>query len=78
VIPYQKRTSTISWDDFDITGLGAAAVIREGSTSWKRVVEETQISNTVILAGLATTSAAAVMGILYRESLKKVLNQRAF
>lgn len=75
MIPYQKRTSTIRWDEFDIGGLGAAAVIQEGTTSWKRVVEETQVSNTTILTGLVTTSAAVVAGIFYRDTLKKILKQ---
>lgn len=77
VIPYQKRTCTISWDDFDVRGLGAAAVMREKTTSWRRVVEETQVSNTVILTSLVTTGAAFLAGILYRDTLKKVLKQRS-
>lgn len=50
-------------------------MIQEGTTSWKRVVEETQVSNTTILTGLVTTSAAVVAGIFYRDTLKKILKQ---
>lgn len=77
VIPYQKRTSTINWHEFDIGGLGAAAVMREGKVQWKRVVEETQVSNTVILTGLVTTGVAVAAGILYRGTLHN-LKKRAF
>lgn len=73
VIPYQKRTSSISWDDFEITGKGADAEIG-GQTSWRRVVEETQVSDRVLLAGLVTAAAGAVVaGVFRRRSLNTVL-----
>lgn len=75
VIPYQKRTSTISWDDFEITGLGAEECKKEGMTSWPRVIEETQISNTVILAGLITAAGAVVAGSLSRNARKTLLRR---
>lgn len=34
VVPYQKRTSSIDWEDFDIRGTGANEVKAEGKTSW--------------------------------------------
>ncbi|KAE8446042.1 hypothetical protein EG329_012550 [Mollisiaceae sp. DMI_Dod_QoI] len=73
VIPYQKRTSTIHWDDFDITGTGADVVKTEEKTSWPRVIEETQISNAAILTGLITAAGAVAAGAFYRNSLKTVL-----
>lgn len=73
VIAYQKRTSTIHWDDFDITGTGADEVKTEGKTSWPRVVEETQISNAVILTGLVTAAGALAAGTMYRGTLKTLL-----
>ena len=73
VIPYQKRTSTIDWSDFEISGTGAEAVKSEGKVSWPRVVEETQISNTAILAGLLTAAGAVTAGALYRGTFKTLL-----
>jgi hypothetical protein len=73
VIPYQKRTSSIDWNDFEIGGSGAEDVKAQGKTSWSRVVEETQISNTMILTGLITTAAAVTAGALYRGSFKTLL-----
>jgi hypothetical protein len=74
VIPYQKRTSSITWDDFEISGTGGVEVETHGRTSWKRVVEETQVSNTVILASLVTAAAGAVAaGVLSRRGLKTIL-----
>lgn len=73
VIPYQKRTSYINWNDYNITGPGAAEVKAEGTTKWARVVEETQVSNTALLAGLLTTAGAVAAGALYRNSLKAML-----
>jgi hypothetical protein len=73
VIPYQKRTSTISWDDFEICG--SAADVCKGKTSWPRVVEETQISNTVILAGLVTALGAVAAGALSRKAGKALLRR---
>ncbi|KAK0130124.1 hypothetical protein ONS96_000651 [Cadophora gregata f. sp. sojae] len=73
VIPYQKRTSYIDWDDFDVIGSGAAEVKAEGITKWARVIEETQVSNTALLAGLLTTAGAVAAGAMYRNSLKAML-----
>ena len=73
VIPYQKQTSSINWNDFDISGDGAEHVATGGKTSWSRVIEETQVSNAVILTGLLTTAAAVTSGTLYRGALKKSL-----
>lgn len=75
VIPYQKRTSTISWDDFEISGTGAEEVKKEGKISWPRVIEETQVSNTVILAGLVTAAGAVVAGALAGNARKALLGR---
>jgi hypothetical protein len=70
VVPYQKRTSSISWDDFEISGTGARNVEMSGRTSWSRVVEETQVSNKILLAGLVTAAGAVTASVLSRKSLK--------
>lgn len=67
VIPYQIRTSTIIWDDFDIDGEGAEAIKKERKTSWPRVIEETQVSNTVLLAGLIAAVGAVAAGAISRN-----------
>jgi len=73
VIPYQRKTSSIDWDDFNVSGSGAEECKKHGKTSWSRVVEETQVSNTAILAGLITTAGAVTLGTLYRKSLRGLL-----
>jgi len=77
VIPYQIRTSSISWDEFDVQGEGKELVLNEGKTSWKRVVEETQVSNKAILTGLVLGTGAVVAGTLYRNTLKAMLRNKA-
>jgi len=72
VIPYQKRTSSIDWNDFEIGGTGARDVETSGRTSWSRVVEETQVSNKVLLAGFVTAAGAVTAGLLSRRSLKAI------
>jgi len=76
VIPYQEQTSSINWDEFEVSGVGAEKVVKEGRTSWARVVEETQVSNAVILGGLITAAAAVTAGALYRRSLRGLVKQR--
>ncbi|KAL2059946.1 hypothetical protein VTL71DRAFT_10101 [Oculimacula yallundae] len=73
VIPYQKRTSSINWADYDISGSAADGIKAEGTTQWPRVVEETQVSNTVILTGLITAAGAVMAGALYRNSIRAML-----
>ncbi|KAH7310372.1 cyclohexanone monooxygenase [Rhexocercosporidium sp. MPI-PUGE-AT-0058] len=70
VIPYQKRTSSINWDDYETSGSAAEKITGEGTTKWSRVIEETQVSNTAILAGLLTTAGAVAMGALFRNSIR--------
>ena len=70
VIPYQKRTSHIDWEDFDIQGTGSGKIQKQGRTSWPRVVEETQVSNAILLTGLVTAAGAFTAGTLFRDSLK--------
>lgn len=72
VIPYQTRTSSIDWSEFDLAGSGADELRAEGKTSWSRVIEETQISNTALLVGLLATVGAMAAGTLYRTSLRAV------
>ncbi|KAG9245932.1 hypothetical protein BJ878DRAFT_323165 [Calycina marina] len=78
VIPYQKRTSSINWEDFDIGGLGASDIMKEGKTSWNRVVEESWISNTTLLAGIITAGSVTAAGVVYRNTLRRLWKQRAF
>jgi hypothetical protein len=73
VVPYQKKTQSIDWNNFKIDGPGADAIKKEGKTSWPRVVEETQIPNVVVLAGLITTAGAVTTGLLYRKALQASL-----
>ena len=75
VIPYQKRTSTLNWDDFEINGPGAEDIKKEGKVSWPRVIEETQISNTMILAGLVTAAGAVIAGAV-TPTARKALSRR--
>jgi len=75
VIPYQKRTSIITWDDFEVSGSGAELCRKEGKTSWPRVIEETQVSNTVILAGLITAAGAVAAGAFSRYARKPLLRR---
>ncbi|TVY36246.1 FAD-binding monooxygenase [Lachnellula occidentalis] len=74
-IPYQKRTSFIDWGNFEIEGTGKVDAEVKGKTSWKRVVEETQVSNTVILAGMVTAAIGAIAAgaILRRGGLQILL-----
>ncbi|EPE24814.1 FAD/NAD(P)-binding protein [Glarea lozoyensis ATCC 20868] len=60
VIPYQKKTSEIRWEEFEVGGSAAGMVRGKGRERWGRVVEETQVSNAVVLMGLVSTAAAAV------------------
>ncbi|CZS99629.1 related to flavin-binding monooxygenase [Rhynchosporium graminicola] len=73
VIPYQKITSSITWDDYEVSGSAASEVKAEGTTKWSRVVEETQVSDTALLAGLLTTAGAIVAGALCRKSVRSML-----
>ncbi|KUJ06745.1 flavin-binding monooxygenase-like family protein [Mollisia scopiformis] len=73
VVPYQKRTSAIHWDEFDISGSGAEDVKTKGETNWPRVIEETQVSNGMILTGLITAAGAITAGALYRNALKTLV-----
>jgi hypothetical protein len=73
VIPYQERTSKISWEEYDVTGSGAEQCKGKGDLKWKRVVEETQVSDKAILAGFVVSAGAVAAAALYRRSLKGVL-----
>ena len=57
-IEYQKRTSFVDWNDYEVLGSGAIEVVDRGVERWSRRVEETQISDrTLILC-----SAIAAIG----------------
>lgn len=73
VIPYQKRTSSIDWAEYEVNGTDADEIKKEGHTKWARVVEETQVSNGVILAGLVATVGAIAARAFYRGASKSVL-----
>lgn len=75
VIPYQKRTSSINWDEFEISGTGAVDVDTSGKTSWSRVIEETQVSDKVLLAALVTAAGAVAAGVLSRGSLRAIFRR---
>ncbi len=51
-ISYQNRTNFVDWNDFEILGTAAQDLKKKGQTRWRRVVEETQVSNR--MAGLAS------------------------
>jgi hypothetical protein len=70
VIPYQKRTSSIDWEDFEISGTGVEDVKTAGKTSWPRVVEETQVSNAMLLTAMITTAGAVAAGTFARGSFR--------
>ena len=48
-IDYQERVNFVDWTDYDILGSAAREVERKGKTRWRRRVEETQVSNGVLL-----------------------------
>lgn len=69
VVEYQKRTCNIDWEkEFLIGGTGADIVRKEGKVGWKRVIEETQISNAALGMGTVLAVAATVGGYMYRSA----------
>ncbi|KAI4129002.1 MAG: hypothetical protein LQ338_002469 [Usnochroma carphineum] len=71
-IQYQERTSFVDWADFDISGTAAEEYEHAPPTRWKRVVEETQISDTMAVLygfgalGLCAAAFYASRFLLYR------------
>ena len=60
-IAYQQRTSYVDWGDFEILGTAGRDLQERGQTRWKRVVEETQVSNRMAaIAGVGAMAAWAV------------------
>ena len=55
-VDYQERVNYVDWSDYDILGSAAAEVERKGKTKWRRRVEETQVSD-----GVLVMSAAGVL-----------------
>lgn len=67
-IAYQQRTSYLDWGDFEILGTAGRDLQERGQTRWKRVVEETQVSNRMAaMTGLAAMAAWAV--VVYASGL---------
>ena len=68
-IMYQKRVCFVDWSDYHILGTAAANVRQKGETRWKRVVEETWISDTKmgVVFGVTLSSFALAL-LLYKLS----------
>lgn len=63
-ISYQQRTSFVDWADFEILGTAKREVEGRGRTKWKRVVEETQVSNAMVaVCGGVAVVGAVVAGL---------------
>ena len=62
-ISYQQRTSFVDWNDFEILGTAAEQYKTKGQTRWRRVVEETQVSNR--MAGLASLGLMVACAVAY-------------
>lgn len=73
VIPYQKRTSIIDGEDFEVNGSGAEECRKEGKATWRGVTEETQNSNSIILMGLITATGAVAAGAALSWNARKSL-----
>lgn len=59
-IQYQERTNFVDWADFEISGTAAEEYRNKAPTRWKRVVEETQVSDKMaILYGLGILGIGA-------------------
>ncbi|RDW81899.1 hypothetical protein BP6252_03011 [Coleophoma cylindrospora] len=70
VVKYQQRTSQIDWNDFEITGATHSGLKPQGKESWHRVVEETQVSNAMLLTGLLATAGVLATRFILKSSLK--------
>lgn len=71
VVKYQEATSRIDWDEWVFGGTGAEEVRREGKVKWKRVVEETRVSNLVLGSGVVVAVVGAMVGgLLWRGRLR--------
>ena len=71
-IEYQKRVNFVDWSDFLVGGSGKALIdsIPGGVTRWNRCVEETQVSDAVLLGmAAASLTLAVVLGIWWRWGL---------
>ena len=66
-IAYQKRTCFVDWSDFELSGTAAPEIQKLGVTRWKRVVEETTVSGTVLgLVGLVAIGSCIIFFSLIR------------
>lgn len=68
VVEYQKLLSTVDYRDYETEGSGKSIVQERPTSKVGRVVEETQISNQVVLALGVLSTAALVGGFLIRNS----------
>ena len=68
-IQYQERTNSVDWTDFEISGTAAEEYRNAAPTRWKRVVEETQISDKMAafcsLGILGMAAAALYVGRIF-------------
>lgn len=69
-ISYQNRTNFVDWNDFEILGTAAPDLKKKGQTRWRRVVEETQVSNR--MAGLASLGVIAVCAAAFYGSRLRI------
>lgn len=67
-IDYQKRTCFVDWEDFDIWDGEAKKVEKKGQTRWRRRVEETQVSDRMLLMMGAGVLTLGVLLGLFRWS----------
>lgn len=59
VVAYQEATCVVQWSDFLLTGASGSKAPGEGSTSWRRVVEETRAFRSALsISGMVLGVAA--------------------
>ncbi|KAK5714359.1 hypothetical protein LTR17_017215 [Elasticomyces elasticus] len=68
VVEYQKLLEKVNYDDYEAEGSGASIVKKQKSHTVGRVVEETQVSDTALVALGLLSTAAVVGGFLLRNS----------
>jgi hypothetical protein len=68
VVEYQQRTSTLDWEDFDLTGSTSLQLLKQKAEHIGRVVEETQVS-TVGLLSAVTGAVIVAVGLTLRTNV---------
>lgn len=73
-IQYQEKTSQIDWREFQVEGDREVVerINDEGRVTWRRTVEETQISNSMLLTGIVAAFAIGI-GTAFRHSLREIV-----